>query len=321
MIAERGGADRRLLEAFTQITLRQRLELLVGRERRRRRGRRCVRLWAASGAQQHSSVAAIATTSRGTRGAIIAKPLAHKDAIANGARRYQLKCALAATPTILPLSIQFRSPALQALSQPDFARYAFGRLAGTLAWQMINVVAGFQVWKITRDPLDLGFIGLAQFLPFLALVLPGGQVADRFDRRIIIACAYTAELAGAAILLWFTLSGSTNVAIVFGAMVLLGVARAFWAPAGQAMTPNLVPRHHAARCRVGERRAVPGGRDRGPVDRRRARDLRLPRGVRHRLRAAHVHGDHDDQRAADASAGTGHAMALAQRARWASASW
>ena len=132
---------------------------------------------------------------------------------------------------------------MQALSQPDFARYAFGRLAGVLAWQMVNVVVGFQVWKITRDPLDLGFIGLAQFLPFLALVLPGGQVADRFDRRIIIACAYTAELAGAAILLWFTLSGSTDVQIVFGAVVLLGVARAFWAPAGQAMTPNLVPKH------------------------------------------------------------------------------
>jgi MFS family permease len=93
------------------------------------------------------------------------------------------------------------SPALQALSHADFARYAFGRLAGTLAWQMVNVVAGFQVWKITRDPLDLGLIGLAQFLPFLALVLPGGQVADRFDRRVIIACAYAAELGGAAILL------------------------------------------------------------------------------------------------------------------------
>jgi MFS family permease len=67
-------------------------------------------------------------------------------------------------------------------------------------------------------------------------------VADRFDRRIIIACAYTAELTGAAILLWFTLSGSRQVNIVFGAVMLLGVARAFWAPAGQAMVPNLVPK-------------------------------------------------------------------------------
>ena len=78
---------------------------------------------------------------------------------------------------------------MQALSHPDFARYAFGRLAGTLAWQMINVVAGFQVWNITRDAWDLALIGLAQFVPFVALVLPGGQVADRFDRRVVIACA------------------------------------------------------------------------------------------------------------------------------------
>ncbi len=160
-----------------------------------------------------------------------------------GARRYQLKCGLAASSPPRTLSTNSRSPALQALSQPDFARYAFARLSGTLAWQMINVVVGFQVWKLTRDQLDLGFIGLAQFLPFLALVLPGGQIADRFDRRIIIACAYTAELTGAAILLWFTLSGSTRVGIVFGAVMLLGVARAFWAPAGQAMTPNLVPKN------------------------------------------------------------------------------
>jgi MFS family permease len=140
------------------------------------------------------------------------------------------------------LSITTRSPALQALAQPDFARYAFGRLAGTLAWQMINVVAGFQVWNLTRDTWDLALIGLAHFLPFVSLVLPGGQVADRLDRRVIIACAYAVELLGAAILLWFTLSGSRDVAIVFGAVFLLGMARAFWAPAGQAMTPNLVPK-------------------------------------------------------------------------------
>jgi len=141
------------------------------------------------------------------------------------------------------LSIQPRLPALQALRQPDFARYAFGRLAGTLAWQMLNVVAGFQVWNLTHRPRDLAFIGLAHFLPFVTLVLPGGQLADRLDRRLIISCAYTAELTGAAVLLWFTLSGGSDVRVVFGAVVLLGLARAFWAPAGQAMTPNLVPRN------------------------------------------------------------------------------
>jgi MFS family permease len=140
------------------------------------------------------------------------------------------------------LSISSRWPALQALDHRDFRRYAFGRFAGTLAWQTLSVVVGFQVWNITRDAWALGMIGLAQFLPFVTLVLPGGNVADRFDRRLIITCAYALELVGAAILLWFTLSGSHDVLIVFGGVVLLGTARAFWAPAGQAMTPNLVPK-------------------------------------------------------------------------------
>jgi MFS family permease len=128
------------------------------------------------------------------------------------------------------------------LEHRDFRRYAFGRFAGTLAWQTLGVVVGFQVWNLTRDAWALGMIGLAQFLPFVTLVLPGGNVADRFDRRLIISCAYALELVGAAILLWFTLSGSHDILIVFGGVVLLGTARAFWAPAGQAMTPNLVPR-------------------------------------------------------------------------------
>ena len=109
----------------------------------------------------------------------------------------------------LRLSSQPRSPALQALSHPDFARYAFGRFAATLSWQMIDVVLLYQVWKITRSKLALGHIGLSQFLPFVVLLLPGGQIADRFDRRLVIMFAYSAELIAACVLLGFTLSGGT----------------------------------------------------------------------------------------------------------------
>ncbi|MBC8027408.1 MAG: MFS transporter [Steroidobacteraceae bacterium] len=146
------------------------------------------------------------------------------------------------------MSISSRWPALQAFEHRDFRRYALGRFAGTLAWQTLSVVVGFQVWNLTRDAFALGMIGLAQFLPFFTLVLPGGNVADRFDRRLIICIAYSVELVGAAVLLWFTLSGAGDVYIVFGAVVLLGTARAFWAPAGQAMTPNLVPREMLPRA-------------------------------------------------------------------------
>ena len=164
--------------------------------------------------------------------------------MANGARRYQLKCASPNTPRFppTPLISNSRSPGRQALSHPDFARYAYGRFAATLAWQMIDVVLGYQVWELTRKVEYLGLIGLAQFLPFVVLLLPGGQIADRFDRRLIIALAYGLELVAAVALLWFTLSGSHEVILLFFIAALLGVGRAFWAPAGQAMMPNLVPK-------------------------------------------------------------------------------
>jgi MFS family permease len=141
------------------------------------------------------------------------------------------------------LSTDTRSPALQALAHPDFARYAFARLFATLAWQMIDVVLGFQMWKLTNNLLFLGYIGLSQFITFFLLLLPGGQIADRVDRRLIIAIAYSVELLAAAGLLTFTLLEGSNPSVLFAIAALLGTARAFWAPAGQAMTPNLVPKN------------------------------------------------------------------------------
>ncbi len=128
-----------------------------------------------------------------------------------------------------------------ALRYPDFRRYAIGRFCATLAWQMLGVAVGWQVYAITKDPLDLGLIGLAQFLPFLALVLPGGQLADRADRRLVMVCAYAVEALCAVVLIVFTLSGSREVWPVFVAMALFGAGRAFWMPSGQAMVVNLVP--------------------------------------------------------------------------------
>lgn len=131
---------------------------------------------------------------------------------------------------------------MQALSHRDFARYAFSRLFATLAWQMLDSLLGWQMWRLTGRYLDLGYIGLAQFIPFVVILLPAGQIADRLDRRLIITCAYTLELACAVGLAVATMTGVTNVNFYFSIAVLLGVGRAFWAPAGQAMTPNLVPK-------------------------------------------------------------------------------
>ncbi len=128
-----------------------------------------------------------------------------------------------------------------ALRYRDFRRYALGRFFATLAWQMLGVAVGWQVYAITRDPLDLGLVGLSQFLPFLMLVMPGGQLADRADRRLVMVFAYGVEAVCVLVLAGFTLSGSREVWPVFTAMALFGAGRAFWMPSAQAMVVNLVP--------------------------------------------------------------------------------
>jgi MFS family permease len=131
--------------------------------------------------------------------------------------------------------------AFSALRYRDFAVYAAARFCTTLASRMLGVAVGWQVYQLTRNPLDLGFVGLAQFLPFVLLVLPAGYVADHADRRLVLAAAYGVQGICAGVLLWFTLSGAARVSPVFVAMTLFGAARAFSMPASQAMTPNLVP--------------------------------------------------------------------------------
>lgn len=128
------------------------------------------------------------------------------------------------------------------LAQRSFVRYLVARFASSLAVQMQTVAVGAQVYELTRDPLDLGLIGLSQFLPFVVLVLLAGQAADRWNRKRILLACFAVELTCAAALLAFTLTGIRSPAPVFGVMLLFGVARAFMGPAGQALMPNLVPR-------------------------------------------------------------------------------
>jgi MFS family permease len=108
------------------------------------------------------------------------------------------------------------------------------------AVQIISVAVGWQVYDITRDPFDLGLVGLAQFLPALVLVLVTGYVADRFNRRVIIALCMAIEMMCAVALIVFTLSEPVVVWPIFLILVLFGVARAFFNPASDALAPNLI---------------------------------------------------------------------------------
>ena len=123
----------------------------------------------------------------------------------------------------------------------SFARFLSARVATSVAVQMQTVAVGWQVYEITRDPLDLGLIGLSQFLPFVLLVLPAGHFADRHLRQKLLSACYGLMLVCALLLLAFSLSGLQVVWPVFAVMVLFGVARAFAMPTGQALLPNVVP--------------------------------------------------------------------------------
>lgn len=136
---------------------------------------------------------------------------------------------------------RFMIRAFSVLRYRDYTVYAAARFCTSLAWEMLGVAVGWQVYQLTRNPLYLGFVGLAQFLPFVLLVLPAGHVADRADRRLVLVSAYSVQGVCAGVLLAFTLSGSMRVWPVYVAMTLFGAARAFSMPASQAMTPNLVP--------------------------------------------------------------------------------
>jgi MFS family permease len=128
------------------------------------------------------------------------------------------------------------------LANREFTRFLAARFLATLAVQMQTVAVGWQVYAVTRDPLDLGLVGLSQFLPFVLLILPAGHLADSRDRRRILGACFALECACALLLLAFAAHGLESARPVFAVMVLFGIARAFAMPTGQALLPNLVPR-------------------------------------------------------------------------------
>jgi MFS family permease len=130
-----------------------------------------------------------------------------------------------------------------------FRAYWVARLASTIAQMAMVIVIGWQVYDVARETmpireaaLQLGLIGLAQFVPLFLLTPISGWTADRLDRRHVARAVLLLEFACAAILFWFTWTGSISLPILFGVAALLGVARAFAGPALSALAPNLVPR-------------------------------------------------------------------------------
>lgn len=140
-------------------------------------------------------------------------------------------------PDLAPASAGARA----LLQYPSFIRFWLGRLTGTMGSQMLMVALGWQMYDLTASAWDLGLVGLMQFLPALAFSLVAGHVADRHDRRLVVALALAVQALAALLLVLASHGGWASRGLILGLSLLLGTVKSFQMTAQQALTPLLVP--------------------------------------------------------------------------------
>jgi MFS family permease len=141
----------------------------------------------------------------------------------------------------MPDSVSDAHAGLSAFRYSNFTLFTVARFFLVAALEMQSVAVGWQIYEITRRPLDLGLVGLAQFLPVILLFLPAGHAADRFDRKRLVLLCYVGFAVCYTLLFEIARAKAHNVMSIYAVLVLLGVVRAFNAPAGRSLLPLLVP--------------------------------------------------------------------------------
>lgn len=148
-----------------------------------------------------------------------------------------------------PTATPARRDPYAALRYPEFRRLISATFLLTVAILVQEVVLGYEVYLLTRDPLALGFVGLAEAVPFIALALFGGHLADRLERLGLMRASLSTILVGSlglSIVLQPTvreqLSTATQLAAIYGTVFLLGLARGIYSPAASSLKAFLVPR-------------------------------------------------------------------------------
>jgi MFS family permease len=133
------------------------------------------------------------------------------------------------------------SPARAVFGYPDFRNFLTARFLITFASEMQSVAVGWQIYGMTHRPLDLGLVGLAQFLPGILLFLAGGHAADMFRRRRIMQLCTGAFACCSLLLLAITAAKAATIWPIYAVLFANGAVRAFNGPAGQAFLPLTVP--------------------------------------------------------------------------------
>ena len=133
-----------------------------------------------------------------------------------------------------------------AFSHPGFLLFQIARFLIVSAVEMQAVAVGWQVYEITKRPLDLGYVGLAQFLPAILLFPISGHASDRFERRNVLSACYAGYAVCFALLLALSRRGVPSIVPIYVVLVMIGTVRSFNGPASRSILPQLVPQEHFA---------------------------------------------------------------------------
>lgn len=138
-----------------------------------------------------------------------------------------------------------------ALRFPEFRSYIGMRLFLTFAYQIQAVVIGWHIYQITKDPLSLGLIGLAEAIPAITVALYGGYVADKSDKKKLLAGILSAMILCSFVLLLITLpqnilhlSQGTAIILIYLMIFFIGIARGFYGPAAFSLMAQIIPKEH-----------------------------------------------------------------------------
>jgi len=131
-----------------------------------------------------------------------------------------------------------------AFAHPDFVRFQRARFFIVITLEMQSVAVGWQVYEITKRPLDLGLVGLAQFLPGILLFLLSGKAVDRFNRRKLLTFCYGGFALCSGLLLAIAQHGVHSAYPIYAVIALVGAVRSFNGPTARAILPQLVPEQH-----------------------------------------------------------------------------
>jgi MFS family permease len=136
------------------------------------------------------------------------------------------------------------SAGLAVFAFRNFRLFQVARFCMVLALEMQSVAVGWQIYEITHRPLDLGYVGLAQFLPGILLFLVSGHIVDRHHRRNVLVLCYCGYVVCSSLLLLVALRAGHSVTWIYVVLVLVGVVRSFNGPVSRAILPQLVPEEH-----------------------------------------------------------------------------